>query len=345
MFRPTHVEYHRAISDLDDDDIGRAEASRAKPTDLRSILMDVGVGLAKPLNQPRLDPGHYPLLAKRPPKRSDSGDTLKGALKGTLQNIADNKERRPRLSDLTSCTSSMASFEDSSVADLHSCNHAPRHLPQEEEEEEEPVVHRRSSVKLTGSLRSSVELSVNFSTIEFRYYEVILGDSPSCRSGAPVGLGWRYDPSSTRRVSVLDYDSHMEVTGTRPSAKHCEELVLSERTREAMLLEAGYAKHELVDAIRLLKRANKWRRMRTHRTVYVGKLEKVAESCGRKLRETASLNKNAKNEQKQRGNECRSREIEEQRLSPLTGIYMMNRRAIGMRDVRLRQVCMQAKCA
>lgn len=237
----------------------------------------------------------------------------------------------------------MSCGSDDNIADLRNY-HAPQHL--QREEEEPAVVRRRSSLKLSGSLRSSIKLSVNFSTIEFRSYEVILGDSPSCRSGAPISLGWRYDPSSTKRMSMLDYDRLMKAAGMRPPAKRCEELVLSERTREAMLLEAGYAEHELIDAARRLRRANRWRTMRTYRNVYLGKAEDLAVNCGKKLRKTASLGKSGEKEQnKRRENDWRSRVLEEQRLSPGTGISSLNHSSIGSRDVELRQVCMQAKCA
>ena len=43
---------------------------------------------------------------------------------------------------------------------------------------------------------------VAFSHLQFREYKVTLGDNPSVSSGAPLSLGWRYNPHE--KISSLD---------------------------------------------------------------------------------------------------------------------------------------------
>ena len=48
---------------------------------------------------------------------------------------------------------------------------------------------------------------VTFSSIEFRLYQVVLGDHPCCHSGCPLTLGWQYSPGPSFS-SIEAYEAH-----------------------------------------------------------------------------------------------------------------------------------------
>ena len=66
--------------------------------------------------------------------------------------------------------------------------------------------NKSSSNNNNGSSKKNEEFNmvrnVSFSHLQIRHYEVTLGDNPSVSSGAPLSLGWRYDPNEY--VSSLD---------------------------------------------------------------------------------------------------------------------------------------------
>ena len=153
--------------------------------------------------------------------------------------------------------------------------------------------------------------NVRFGDLEIRVYERILGDNPSCSSGPPIGIGWNFysftTPSaapsnagssfrelsdnededtqgggggadrSTRTELVVSLEKYERTRGPR-----CEshDLVLPRQTREELLVEAGYTRGQMAEAVRQNLKVKHQRRQ----TVTNIKLEDAEEMVEKALR-------------------------------------------------------------
>lgn len=114
---------------------------------------------------------------------------------------------------------------------------------------------------------SSNKKSVSFSHLQFRTYETILGDNPSCSGGPSLGLGWRYDPKHYS-ATVDEYEAQQQELYGGPDGQpyECrpEDLVLHRFEREAILLNTGYTRQDLADSVRALNKVKNKRRQTVH---------------------------------------------------------------------------------
>ena len=97
---------------------------------------------------------------------------------------------------------------------------------------------------------------VQFSTVEVRQYERILGDNPGVSSGPPISIGWNFYEDRTVCISVDEYE-YEHAHGTH----HDEtDMVLSRDERESILRELGFDQKDVARSVRKNYKLKKKRR-------------------------------------------------------------------------------------
>jgi hypothetical protein len=84
--------------------------------------------------------------------------------------------------------------------------------------------------------------TVTFSTIQLRTYDIILGDHPNCKFGAPLSLSWIYHQHHDMSIDNYEKCRH----GQRRKMKR---LYLNSRCRRNLLRRAGFTVEEISEAI------------------------------------------------------------------------------------------------
>lgn len=102
--------------------------------------------------------------------------------------------------------------------------------------------------------RMKPSVTVRFGYVSVRSYQRIIGDNPSCKTGAPISIGWSVE-SETRHATP---DAHDLARGR--AVRTSSELVLSREVRHDMLKTLGYSDREIAHVVRVvLKDKNKRR--------------------------------------------------------------------------------------
>ena len=82
---------------------------------------------------------------------------------------------------------------------------------------------------------------VTFSSVMLRTYDIILGDHPNCKFGAPISIGWDY-----HECNPLSLDTYETGRGERRKMK---QLYLNSKYRTRLLKRAGFSAKEISDAM------------------------------------------------------------------------------------------------
>ena len=131
--------------------------------------------------------------------------------------------------------------------------------------------------------------SVKFGNVCLREYERTMGDSP-CSSGPPIGIGWKYRAPSLastsashlgtdRKEAVIPLDEYERMSCPRLK----KELLLSRFAREDILIDSGFARKDIAEAVRdNIKLKNQ--RRQTITNLNMAPYEEILERCGRSVR-------------------------------------------------------------
>lgn len=92
-------------------------------------------------------------------------------------------------------------------------------------------------ISKTQTYESCSSKKVRFSRVEFREYDMILGDNPSCSHGPPVSLGW---------CCFNTFSISLEITEHYDTKQHrcLKEMVLPRHVRERILLDQNFSRSD-----------------------------------------------------------------------------------------------------
>lgn len=118
---------------------------------------------------------------------------------------------------------------------------------------------------------------VRFEAVFIRSHERILSANPSCTSGPPVGLGWRFAPERAFKIDSFEAYRHK-------SRRSHRQLLLPRRVRERILFDLGYSPTDMAKAVRSSIRSKNQRKQTINNLGAAAKIEERLETAGRKMK-------------------------------------------------------------
>lgn len=88
---------------------------------------------------------------------------------------------------------------------------------------------------------------VSFGTVDIVEFRRAIGDNPAVSGGVPIALDYRNEPVRTLKVGVVEYDRSRRDRGRR---SHGLALRIRKDDREQLLLAEGYARRDIIRAVR-----------------------------------------------------------------------------------------------
>lgn len=145
---------------------------------------------------------------------------------------------------------------------------------------------------------------VSFDQVNIREYERVLGDNPSCSSGPPLSIGWRFSPSPMQ-ISVDDYEN-----GRGDVPRYKSEFLVPKDIREKMLREhAGVSRREIVTTVRGIQKQKSQRR-KTAANLGMQNTEEKLENVRRSVQKAVGKRKSYSKEEKRLWDDAHERAVE-----------------------------------
>jgi hypothetical protein len=133
------------------------------------------------------------------------------------------------------------------------------------------------------SLVDSMKKQARFGTVQVRFYEQEIEVNPSVSNGVAVGIGWGY-----KCCTLLTIDE-WEAQKAQDSHRSMSQLVIPRRTRERMLLEAGFTQKDIAHAMRQIRRVKNQRKTTIEQLKMKRYTDEAIESVIRKLKRLISF--------------------------------------------------------
>jgi len=140
-----------------------------------------------------------------------------------------------------------------------------------------------SSVEVLPTLKETDSRNVIFDAIRIREYERSLGDNPSCSTGPPISLGWKYQECTT--VSLDKFESFRG-----PRRSQFEMLIPRDKRQEMLVREWNTPPQQCARAVRENMKTKSQRR-RTIENLGFEKFDTALESARRKIVRTVMFQK------------------------------------------------------
>lgn len=120
--------------------------------------------------------------------------------------------------------------------------------------------------------------SVKFTSVEIREFEIIIGDNPACRAGAPLSIGWSYYPEHFS-ASLTDFEK------SRGPRRQGTQMVVPKSVRHQILQnEWNFSSDSIIKATKATQKLHNQRHVTAITSDSVFKAEDLLKRAARKVR-------------------------------------------------------------
>ena len=143
---------------------------------------------------------------------------------------------------------------------INQANHAKRHHPRKRSKSCLSV--RTLEESLSSSIlstNSNKDLSVTFSKLQIREYQIQLVNNPACTGGPPIGIGWKFEEKEDMNLTIMaDKEKKYIKIDDKPPGPY-DKIYIKPYDRLSMLKKNGYTDTEIVECILEVKETQRLR--------------------------------------------------------------------------------------